>query len=814
MTKHCSLKKTTPLVLFVLLLSGQLFLANGQEKVTIQGTITDINGQAVELATISIKNSSTGTTTRPDGSFSFKVDKLPQFIVLISSLGYELEEREIILSDYPDPNIINLNIALETNIVSLNEVVKRADREYNSNMSRIDPRITQVIPDASGSFEGIIKKQLGVTSGNELSSQYSVRGGNFDENLVYVNDIQIYRPFLIRSGQQEGLSFINPEMVTSVLFSAGGFDARYGDKMSSVLDIRYKKPTTFAGSASASFLGGSLHLEGSSKDRRLTHISGIRYKTNKFLLNSLDTEGDYNPRFTDFQTYITYDLTTDWELDFLGNIAHNNYRFIPETGETAFGTISEAIKLTIYFDGMEQDAFTTILGAFSTRFHPHDDLDLKLIVSAFQTNEQETYDIRGRYRMHELDNDLGSDNFADTLTTIGVGTFLEHARNRLKANVISVSHKGFSIVGNHQMNWGLEWQGSRIADQIQEWTMLDSSGYSLPYSDQDVNLHEVYFASDSLDHQLLTAYFQDSYRKKFKKAELTATAGIRASYQDINQTFTVSPRASLAIKPEWDQDWTFRLSGGGYHQPPFFKEFRDLNGVFNPFVTAQKSAHFVTGADLYFSAWNRPFKFVTEAYYKFLWDLIPYEVDNVRIRYYGDNMSDGYAAGIDMKINGEFVPGVDSWASVSLMKTQEDIRGDTLGYIDRPTDQRVNVAVFFQDFLPNNRSYKAHLNLLVGTGVPFGLPGKPEEKSKWRIPPYRRVDLGFSKVLIGERGKKTLPGPLKYLKNTWISLEFFNLLDINNTISYIWVRDVTNKQYPVPNYLTGRRINLKLQARF
>lgn len=800
----------------IFLLVNLFFMSSqAQEKMIISGVIRGAEGTRLELATVSEKGMPSGSVSDFNGKFSLTTSKKDSLILQISRLGYMQQEITIRPNEYSDPFNIILQISLEENVENLDEVVVRADREYNTNLVRIDPRITQVLPDASGSFEGLIKKQLGVASSNELSSQYSVRGGNYDENLVYVNDIQIYRPFLIRSGQQEGLSFINSDMVSSVLFSAGGFDARYGDKMSSVLDIRYKKPSFFAGSASMSLMGGSVHLEGSSKNRRLSHISGFRYKTNKFLLNTLDTQGDYDPRFADFQTYISYDLSTDWELDFLGNIAHNNYRFIPKSGETSFGTVSEALKLYVYFDGMEKDAFTTYLGAFSSRYHPSDNLELKFIASAFQTRESETYDILGQYRLNELDNRLGSDAFADTIANIGIGSFLEHARNKLTARVLSLSHKGFLIQNKHQLNWGLEYQGSLINDQIEEWILMDSAGYSLPYSDSTVNLYHTYFAGTSLDHQQFTSFLQDTYKTEFTNgSSLTLTAGLRGSYLDINKDFQISPRASISYKPAWKLDWSFRLSGGGYHQPPFFKEFRNLSGVWNPLVTAQKSSHIVGGSDFYFTSWNRPFKFVAEIYYKFYWDLIPYEIDNVRIRYYGDNLSDGYAAGIDMKIAGEFVPGVDSWASVSVMKTQEDIQGDTVGYIDRPTDQRVNVALFFQDYLPNNKSYKAHLNLLFGTGLPYGPPGHSSLKSSLRIPPYRRVDLGFSKVLIGEKRSNTLPGPLKYVQNTWLSLEIFNLLDINNTISHIWIRDISGKQYSVPNYLTGRRINLKLQVRF
>lgn len=801
--------------LATLLLIVGTYSVTAQETIKFTGTVRGNQGSKLDLVTVSIKDLPGGVITDESGKFFFTTDYKDSLTIQFRFLGYIPYDRIIVPKEHTNPNDIYLQIQLHERVENIQEIVVKAGNDRGGNLTRIDPRISQILPDASGSFEGLVKKQMGVSSGNELSSQYNVRGGNFDENLVYVNDIQIYRPLLIRAGQQEGLSFINPEMVSSVLFSAGGFDAKYGDKMSSVLDIRYKKPQSFAGSSSISFLGGSLHLEGASKDRRLSHISGVRYKTNKFLLNTLDTRGDYTPRFFDFQTYVSFDLTTDWEFDFLGNIAINNYKFLPEEGDVAFGTVHEALKFTVYFDGTEEDAFNTYFGAATSRYHPSDNFELKFIVSAFQTQEYETYDILGRYRLNELDKNLGSDSFADTLANIGVGSFLEHARNSLTANVISASHKGFYLTENNKLNWGLEFQHSLINDQIQEWVLNDSAGYSLPYSNSQVNLYETYFAGNRLEHNQYSAYVHDNYQAEFSGGgKLIVSAGIRSTYLDINNEFLLSPRTSVSYIPSWNSDWTFRFSGGAYHQPPFFKEFRNLEGEFNTNVKAQKSFHILGGIDHYFSAWNRPFKFVTELYYKKYWDLVPYEIEDVRIRYFGDNLSDGYAAGIDMKVAGEFVPGVDSWASISVMKTQEDIKGDTLGYIDRPTDQRVNVAIFFQDYLPNNRSYKAHLNLLFGTGVPYGPPGIPELKSILRIPAYRRVDLGLSKVLIGDKGNSSLPGVLKHFKSTWISLEFFNILDINNTKSFIWIRDITGKQYSIPNYLTGRRINIKLQTRF
>ena len=802
------------LLLLLTALFSLSLMSMGQNRIVLRGQVSDTAGTPMELVNVSIFGLPHGATTDEEGNYQFRTQKKEELRVQFSILGYERKEIVIKTADYPGQSSIVLNATLVEAVSNLDEITVTADREQDLNLTRIDPLINKIIPSASGNFEAILKPLPGVSSTNELSSQYSVRGGNFDENMVYVNDIEVYRPLLIRSGQQEGLSFINPDMVSSVLFSAGGFDARYGDKMSSVLDIRYKKPVAFAGSASASLMGGSIHLEGASHDRRLSHITGVRYKSNRYLLNSLETKGDYNPRFADFQTYLTYDITPEFELEFLGNIAHNNYRFVPVDRETSWGTVHEALQIKIYFDGEEEDVFTTYLGALGGRYHPSDNFEAKLMFSAFQTNENETYDIQGQYLLNELDRDLASDNYADSLLNLGIGTFLEHARNRLKANVYSINHKGSYLTENNTLSWGVKYQASFIHDNIQEWIMMDSAGYSLPYSDTQVNLWNTHRASSELQHQMFSAFLQNRFHKKLESGTLTLTTGIRGLYQDINKAYIISPRGMLAFRPDWKRDITFRLSGGAYHQPPFFKEFRDQQGNMNPDVVAQKSMHIVGGSDLYFMAWKREFKFVAEAYYKYLWDLVPYEVDNVRIRYFGDNSSHGYAVGLDMKVNGEFVPGVDSWASLSIMQTREDIEGDTLGFIPRPTDQRVNVGLFFQDYIPNNKSYKAHLNLLYATGWPFGPPGDINRKTLLRIPSYRRVDLGFSKVLLSEERASQAKGILKHFNNAWVSLEVFNLLDINNTISHLWITDIRNRQYSIPNYLTGRRINFKLQVEF
>jgi hypothetical protein len=799
------------LLLMAISLSGaHLF---GQNTLRISGYVKESTGTPVELVNIAVLGTSIGATSSGNGYFQLSTSRKNEILLAVSKIGYTRREILIKPSDYPNPLDIQLSVILDPSIERVGEVVIKADRDPGSNLTRIDPKVVTVLPNASGSFEGIVKTMMGVSSSNELSSQYSVRGGNFDENLVYVNDIEIYRPFLIRSGQQEGLSFINTDMVSSVLFSAGGFDARYGDRMSSVLDIRYKKPTFFAGSATASLMGGSLHLEGTNKSHRFSHITGVRYKTNKYLLNSLETEGDYDPKFFDIQTYLTYDLSDVWEISFLGNIAKNSYDFVPVTRETSFGTVDNAIKLTVHFEGQELDEFTTYMGAVTSTYHPSDHFEMKWIASAFRTGESESFDILGQYWINKLDSQLGSDSFADSILNIGVGSYLDHARNKLEASVSSFDYKGKWITGGHSFQWGARVQHSFFTDRIEEWTLMDSAGYSLPYSDTVINLWQTHFAEGELTHNQVTGYLRDSYEMSLKNGKLIFNGGIRTTYTDINDEWLISPRLALSFLPAWKQDLQFRLSAGAYHQPPLFKEFRDLAGVLHPDVKSQKSYHVVGGTDYYFMAWDRPFKFTTELYYKYMWDLIPYEIDNVRIRYYGANMSHGYAAGLDFKVNGEFVPGVESWANLSVMQTQEDIDGDTVGYIPRPTDQRVNVALFFQDYIPNNRSYKAHLNILFGSGLPWGPLGSQTLKSALRMAPYRRVDLGFSKILI-DGDKRSTNRYLKHFESLWLSLEVFNLLNINNTMSHIWIKDISNRLYAIDNYLTGRRINIKLQANF
>lgn len=847
------IKKNSPAVmkhfycltqLFICFLFTQSVNFCEAQNATIYGKVTDKNNKGIEDVSISLLGfSNKPSYTNKQGQFEYEVPSNQNITIVFSNINYTQER--IVLNLKPNERL-ELNKTIKPSGKSfLDSIVVEDKQNRTTTMTRLDPKIVSAIPSASGDFNTIIFSQLGVSNRNELSSAYSVRGGNFDENLVYVNGIEVYRPFLVRAGQQEGLSFVNSDMVSSILFSAGGFEAKYGDKMSSVLDIQYKTPRSFAGSVSGGLLGGNLHLEGASKDLRFTWITGVRYKTNRYILGGLDVDGDYRPSFTDWQTFLTYDITEKWELNFLGNYSKNRYQVIPENRQTSFGTINKALQLKVYFDGQEVDDFETYTGAISSIFRPTENINLKFIASSFRTFENESYDILGQYFIDELERDLGKPSFGNVVANLGVGSFLNHARNNLNATVYNIEHKGVSTRQKNQLLWGIKYQTENIVDRLSEWKYIDSAGYSLPQSPlSTIDLQDVIKTKIILSSSRIQGYFQSSWNKQTRdSSDLTITAGLRANRWSLNEQTVVSPRVTLAYKPNWKKDFLFRASSGFYYQPPFYREMRDLYGKINAQIKAQQSIHFVLGSDLNFKAWNRPFKFVTELYYKALNNLIPYEIDNVRIRYYAENSAKGYATGIDMKVNGEFIKGLESWASLSIMQTREDIKNDfyyvyynrngekiipgyTLdskatdsikyqpGYIPRPTDQRVNFSIFFQDYLPKFPDFKMHLSLFFATALPFGPPTFERYKDTLKMPPYRRVDIGFSYQIIKEGKRLPQHHLLHHLKSMWLSMEVLNLLDINNTVSYLWVKDVTNRQYAIPNYLTGRLLNVRLVTRF
>jgi hypothetical protein len=812
------------------------------QTATISGIIKDDDGVSIPGMQIAIlEDASKATTSDANGHYTLTVPADKDVTLSIYNISYiQVSQKFKLKTD--EKIIFSPRLVPKNNITAVNVVY---EKNRNQEVTRIDPKNIFYIPSPSGNIEDIIKTQIGVSSNNELTSGYSVRGGNFDENLVYVNDIEVYRPFLARSGQQEGLSFANPDMVSNINFSAGGFEAKYGDKMSSVLDITYKKPLKFAGTVSGSLLGGSLHLQGVSKNRVFAWSIGSRYKSNAYLLKTMDTKGEYRPRFYDVQTFLTFTLNEKWSIEFLGNVANNQYLVIPANRETTFGTVNNAIKLKIFFDGQELTQYTTMMGGLSTTFKPNSRTKLKLITSAYNAQEEEKYTVQGQYYIDQLEADFGKDNFGQVAFNRGVGTFLNNGRNKINATVLNMEHKGTRLVGsNSQLLWGARFQHEIIDDKLSEWRTIDSAGYVSPYNPNSINLIDVVKTKINLESNRVQGYVQYIYSKQLRDSStLTTTAGVRANYWSYNKQTVISPRITISYKPNWKRDMVFKASWGYYYQPPFYREMRGFDGQLNPNIKAQQSIHYLLSTDYNFNMWQRPFKLIVAGYYKEMKDLIPYEIDNTRIRYFAKNNSIGYTTGGDVRINGEFIKGIESWATIGFLKTMENISGDRKvtyfnsdgdsiikgytfntkavdssvvypGYIPRPTDQRVTFGMFFQDYLPKLPACKMYLNMQFGTGLPFGPPGHERWKQVFRMPPYRRIDIGFAYQIIKEDHHLPKQNPFHHLKGMFLSVEIFNLLQVNNTVSYTWITDVTNRQYAVPNYLTRRTLNIKLQVKF
>ncbi|MBK8499131.1 MAG: TonB-dependent receptor [Flavobacteriales bacterium] len=826
-------------------------LAEAQATAFLFGTVRDETGGTLPAANVSIVGTQQGTVCDAQGTYRLAVPAGQSVRVRISYSGMRAYEEEVLLNAGEERRLDASLRFITLGVIDVQGT--RAQRE--SGIERIDPRLARFNPSPQGGVESLLSGQIGVVMRNELSSGYSVRGGNFDENLVYVNDIEVYRPFLVRAGQQEGLSFPNPDMIDRLQFSAGGFEARYGDKMSSVLDIHYKRPKAFAGSAMASLLGGAFHLENTMLHKRLRQITGFRYRTNQLVLSGLDTRGEYRPVYTDLQSYWTYDLKDNVELGFLGLYSRNRYSVVPQNRETEFGPFNQALRFTVYFDGQERTAFETYFGALSLNVQATRDLLLKFQASGYRTYEDESFTIQGQYLLGELERDPGSSEFGEVVRDLGVGTFLDHARNTLEATVLTVAHKGYLQLPNDRyLQWGVDARRESITDRINEWSMVDSADYSIPLSTgEDLELGYALKSRLSMESIRASAYLQNTWRwDQGGDRWWTLIAGARAQHWTYNGQTVASPRARLTYHPGWkkaitldsivDRDYSFWLAGGLYYQPPFYREVRKFDGTLNPDIRAQRSIHVLMGMDRMFEIWQRPFKFTAEAYYKAMDDLIPYEVDNIRIRYYGTNNAKGFATGIDTKLSGQFIEGIDSWMGISVMTAQEDLKddfyywrynaaGDTIypGYtadqvavdssrvepklIPRPTDQRVNVAMFFQDEMPRWPTFKVHVNIVFGTGLPFGPPNFSRYPDTLRTEIYRRVDIGFSKQFLGAEGQSHR-GWRRHIDNLWLTAEVFNLLNINNTIDHTWVTDVSGRQYSIPDYLTPRRFNLKLIAWF
>ena len=759
------------------------------EDFTLKGKVIDEEGNALELVTISCAAQGKVTMSNLKGEFSISLNTADSVEVQFTMVGYGVRKRVF----RRPKGKMTVQIVMHP-AATINEITVTQRRRQTSQMEQLNTKDLKGNPSTTGNaVEELIQQQAGVSSHNELSSQYNVRGGSFDENSVYINQVEVYRPLLISSGQQEGLSVINPNMVEKVGFSTGGFDAKYGDKMSSVLDISYRRVKGFEANATASLLGASGFLGYGNSKFSMSH--GLRYKTNKYLLGSLETTGEYNPKFIDYQTYINYKPNKRWSIDFIGNISDNHYNFKPESRETSFGTMADIKQFKVYFDGEEKDRFTTLFGALGVTRNIKDSTSIKFITSAFHTKESETYDIAGQYWLDDT----------QTQESLGIGTYMEHARNYLTADVVSFKLIGHHQTRRHNIEAGISLKLEKIKEQAREYEMRDSSGYSIPHSANRLDMIYTLSAKNNISSNRIEAYIQDTYRWNKGNSYYTLNYGVRLANWSFNKETTVSPRASLAIVPAFNNDITFRIATGLYYQAPFYKEMRDtttVNGmttaILNDHIKSQQSIHFIAAADYRFKMLNRPFKFTAEAYYKAMSNLIPYNVQNMKITYYGENVSKGYAAGIDLKLYGEFVPRTDSWLTLSLMSTRQKYNDE---WVPMPTDQRWAVNLHFTDYFPGTERWKMTLRLAFADGLPFGAPHRGLEQQQFRAPAYKRADIGMSYCAL----KNT-----KGIKGLWLGLDCLNLFGISNVNSYYWVTDVTNIQWGVPNFLTGRQINAKI----
>lgn len=769
---------------------------------TLQGRVTDENNDPIEFASVSCLKQGKMTMTSLKGEYSMQLHSADSVVIKFSMIGYKAKTR--ILRRPRGKQ--TLQIVLHSDENQLGEVTITGKKIETGQMEDISKDHLKSLPSASGNaVEELIQSQAGVSTHSELSSQYNVRGGSFDENSVYIDNVEIYRPFLVRSGQQEGISVINPDMVEKISFSTGGYEARYGDKMSSALNIKYRKPKKFEATASASMLGASAFVGVSNK--KVSWSNGFRYKTTKHLLGSMDTKGEYSPTFIDYQTYLTYTPNKRWEIKLLGNISDNHYNFTPEDRETKFGTMENVKAFQVYFDGQEKDVFRTFFGAVGITRNFGEKTSLSLIASAFNTREQEKYDIQGQYWLTQT----------ETSENLGVGTYFQHARNYLKAHVESAKLLFKTKYKKHDIEGAFTFKKEKITENSVEYEMRDSSNYSIPHTGKDLYMIYSMRAKNVLDANRIEAYVQDAFRftSNNEKTLYTLNYGVRLSHWSYTKETIVSPRVSLGIIPAFNENITMRFATGLYYQVPFFKELRDTttqNGItyasLNSKAKSQRSIHFIAGFDYRFRMNNRSFKFTAEAYYKALGNLVPYSVNNVKVVYYGSNESSGHAAGIDLKLYGEFVPGTDSWLSLSLMNTSMKLNGKS---IPLPTDQRYAINLFFTDYFPGTDRWKMSLKLALADGLPFSAPHQELESNVFRAPAYKRADIGLSYRLLNNEGKQR-----KHiqLRNVWLGAECLNLFGINNVNSYYWITDVTGGQYAVPNYLTGRQVNFRVTVDF
>ncbi|SDS27251.1 TonB-dependent Receptor Plug Domain [Formosa sp. Hel1_31_208] len=823
-------------ITLLIALLGFAFFGTAQTA-TIKGVILDDTNNPIEGVNIKIAGSERGTTTNTNGFYVLKIPVNQDVIVVFTHLSHERVEQVFNLKNGQE---LEFNPVMKIDIEQIGVVVINSNtRQTVDGITTITPEVLRTIKGAQPGVENILKTLPSVNISNELSTQYSVRGGNFDENLVYVNEIEVYRPFLIRSGQQEGLSFVNTDLVQNVDFSAGGFQAKYGDKLSSVLDITYRTPIRFGVRAEASLLGGSVAVETVSKDSKFSGIVGLRYRDNSLLINSLETETNVRPVFADAQTYLTYRFTDKFHLNFLGNLSLNKYTFRPKNRQTNFGTLDDPVALLVFYDGQERDQYLTAFGAFKANYFANEDLTLKLIGSAYHTTEEEYFDILAQYRLGEVNSNIGDENLGEVEFSEGIGSQLTHGRNDLDALIVNVEHKGdYKIDDESTLEWSLKYTHEDIRDRLVEWEVIDSAGFSVRPPIFDIPNNQPYEpfegplvafqnvrATNGVQIDRLQAYAQWSKRTTIGNNDVFYNAGVRVHSWNVNSDvpnqdgvsssnqIVFSPRGQFAIKPDWEKDMLFRVAGGLYYQPPFYRELRDSSGIVQPNVKAQKSFHIVIGNEYSFKLWDRPFKLVSEAYYKGLTDVNPYTLENVRIRYRAGNNATAYAYGLDFRLNGEFVPGTESWFSFGYLKTEENI--EDRGFIARPTDQRLKFGILFQDYVPNIPELKMYLNLVYNTGVPGGSPSYADPYDfQTRLRDYRRADLGVSYVLVDPNKTYNSSWKRKF-KELTIGVEIFNMFNAQNTITNTWVRDVYSKrQFAIPNFLTPRVFNVRLSTRF
>ena len=828
-------------ILSVLVLSLAFMYSSAQKKTAfVSGNVIDADDQPLAKVSIVILGKVTGIVTNDSGYFRIKVTADKSLALIFSYTGYAETQKNFFLSENEEEKI---TLRMERLGKTLETVVVGEERERKEmGLTKINPKNALVLPSTVGGIEGLIKILVG--SNNELTSQYTVRGGNYDENLIYLNDFEIFRPYLVRSGQQEGLSFINPEMAKNVNFYNGGFQSKYGDKMSSVLDIQYKKPKEFGGSVYVSLLEQGFHLEGSAKKEKVTYLLGVRNRSNRNLLSSQETKGAYIPSSSDVQGYVTYQVSNRLQLELLTNFSGTKFTLIPESAQKTTSVFSPLftsnLGLDIDFEGQERNAYKTSMVGLSALYTPNKKLRLKWMLSRFQNKENENFDIAGSYLFGDRNFDNSSSSFGQIVNPLGAGFYQNYGRNQLDIAVWNASLKGSVDKGKHFVQFGNSIEQTNIDDRLYEWEYQDSAGYSLPLNTG--LLSKFLQSSANLSIQKYSGYIQDNINLQGKNGDITLQGGIRYNYNSLNKEFFISPRMQVSYKPNWNKDLVVKLAAGSYNQPPFYRELRKYDGTLNTDVKSQKSYQVVAGVDYNYKRGNRPFRVTTEAYYKQMRDINPYDIDNVRIRYFGNNNAKAYAYGIETRFYGELVKDAESWLSIGLMRTRENIDGDyffqyknaageiisaktedrvptdsirnEVGWLRRPTDRLITVGLFLQDYLPNNKNFKVHLNMLYGSNMSFNIPNSVKYRNALIIDPYIRVDIGFSALLLSEKNQRRSHNPFKDFDNIWASFEVFNLIDRPNTISYQLIKDFSNTTYSIPNRLTPRLINFKIVGRF